>query len=501
MDMMNINEFFDEYAMRLYENSNRDAAPELKDLVSLEQYKALLQPVYELVKDGEFLSIDEARHYLFAQSGLTEKATKFILQGKMAPGAVFTYGTPIYRETVMLGNRQEVDYNDNHELVPAVEPMLENTIFDLASVTKLFTSTSIYMLVQSGQLELDQPITKYAPQFKNLSNVTVRDLLTFQVPLRTNGRIENADNAEDAENILFDIEVNPDFKFGMRPYTDMGAMVLKYVIEAVSHQPYMKFLNENIIEELGMKDTTLIVPKLKLSRTVNNNFDYQIKNGQLVLNTSVPKGVTYDPKARMLEARAGLSGHAGLKTTVEDMAVFARALMNKEILEQQYLDQLLKNATGQKYTVKNDNNEDEVKYIQYLGSLCYSKHPLEGSSEVCHTLSSKAFASAGFNGTQVTIDYVNKVYFAMGAGRVHNRYIMSDGSLRYTPVSTPENPNLIEVAGQEVINASKFAWDRDGAIVHPSIDLALQYACLEAVYQYYAPEVLEQGCSEKMYRF
>lgn len=92
MAMMNINEFFDEYAMWLYKNSNRDAAPELKDLVSLEQYKALLHPVYELVKDGEFLSIDEARHYLFAQSGLTEKATKFILQDKWLQGPYLLMG-------------------------------------------------------------------------------------------------------------------------------------------------------------------------------------------------------------------------------------------------------------------------------------------------------------------------------------------------------------------------------------------------------------------------
>lgn len=155
----------------------------------------------------------------------------------MVPGMVFSYGTNNYKETVVIGNRQEVTIDKNGTLVPDLEKMTEDTIFDLASVTKLFTSLSILKLVENNIIKLDDDIIKYAPEFKKMNGITIFDLLSFRVPLKTNGRIDNASSLEESVKKLFDIEIDTN-STNNRPYTDMGAMVLKYVIEKASGLKY-----------------------------------------------------------------------------------------------------------------------------------------------------------------------------------------------------------------------------------------------------------------------
>lgn len=76
---------------------------------------------------------------------------------------VFTYGTKNYRETVVIRNKQEFSLDLNGKLVPDVEKMPDDTIFDLASATKLFTSLSILKPVQNGTIKLDDEIIRYTP--------------------------------------------------------------------------------------------------------------------------------------------------------------------------------------------------------------------------------------------------------------------------------------------------------------------------------------------------
>ena len=133
-------------------------------------------------------------------------------------------------------------------------PIEQDTIFDLASTSKLFTSIAILKLYEDGLIDLYAPITQYDKRFINLRNVTVYDLLKFRIKIKTDKRIDSVKNPKDAERILFSA-YPVEMKTLENAYTDIGAMVLKYVIEAASKMSYTDFVNEAIIKYTNMKDT------------------------------------------------------------------------------------------------------------------------------------------------------------------------------------------------------------------------------------------------------
>ena len=482
--------YLNDYIKVLYDRQNRGVKLDQKYLFGLQEYYDLLKPVVDCVINHKDYSLNELRSIIYKQSGLEEKVRNFIYTREMAPGLVFSYGTKNYQETIVIGNRQEVTLDDNNNIVPAVEQMTEDTIFDLASITKLFTSLSMLKLIQNGTISLDDEITKYAPEFINLKGVTIFDLITFKVPLLTNGRVDRAADNEEAEKILFSIYVDTTSK-NLSPYTDMGAMVLKYVIEHATGMRFYDFVDENILKPLKMNDTHVVVPKMKLDRVASTNLDFKYyKDGNIGITREAPKGVVYDAKARIMGQPNGIaSGHASIFSTEHDMTNLAKAIIGGQVIDKKYVEMMAKNRTGRKYF---DN--DQEKYVQYLGFLCYSKNPVLSSSEVFHALSGKTLASAGWTGTQLTVDPINKLYFFMAGNRSHNRMTFIDPVQR-EKVMTDENgkKTIVLPNGNIKVDATRFAWERDTEVVHPSIKLAIQYKMLEDIYNKFIDTKIEQA--------
>ncbi len=474
-----LEQYLEDYVNDLYEKQNNGSCLEQQGLYTKKEYYELLKPVIELVSNYKDYSIDELRNKLYENSQIEENLNDFIYKKEMVPGMVFSYGTKNYKETVIVGNRQEVSLNEQGKIVPDLEQMTEDTIFDLASVTKVFTSISLLKLVQDGVIRLNDTVVKYAPQFKNLNDVTIYDLMTFGVPLKTNGRVDRASSREEAEQILFGIERDLE-STNKRPYTDMGAMVLKYVIESTSGMNYYHFVEENILKKLNMKDTHVVVPKMKLDRVSSTNLDGKYyKDGNFAITTNAPKGIVYDPKAQIMGQKDGvLSGHAGMFSTANDMTNLAKGIISGKVINEEYVEMMAKNRTGRKYI-----EDDKEKYIQYLGMLCYSKNPILADSELFHAMSGKSFASAGWTGTQLTVDPINELYFFMAANRSHNRMTFIDPAQR-DKVEVNENgkKTILLPNGDVKIDATRFAWDRDAAIVHPTLKLTIQYKMLEDTY-------------------
>ena len=474
-----LEQYLDDYVNDLYEKQNNGACLEQQGLYTKKQYFELLKPVIELISKYKDYSIDELRCKLYENSKIEENLTDFIYKKEMVPGTVFSYGTKNYKETVIIGNRQEVSLNEKGEIVPDVEKMTYDTIFDLASVTKIFTSISILKLVEDGVINLNDKIIKYAPQFKNLNDVTIYDLMTFRTPLKTNGRVDRASSREEALKILFDIEKDLE-STNKRPYTDMGAMILKYVIENASKMNYYDFVQKNILKKLNMNDTHVVVPKMKLDRVSSTNLDGKYyKDGNFVITTNAKKGVAYDPKAQIMGQKDGiLSGHAGMFSTVNDMTNLAKGIINGQVINEKYVEMMAKNRTGRKYI-----EDDKEKYIQYLGMLCYSKNPILADSELFHAMSGKSFASAGWTGTQLTVDPINELYFFMATNRSHNRMTFID-QVQKDKVQINEfgKKTILLPNGDVKIDATRFAWDRDSAVVHPALKLTIQYKMLDDIY-------------------
>ncbi len=203
-------------------------------------------------------------------------------------------------------------------LVPAEEMMTEDTIFDAASLTKVIAcAPAILLLVERGQVKLEERVQTYIPEFTGggKEEVTVRQLITHTSGLRPDVSLKPDWSGSDAAIRLACAE-----KLANKPgeklvYSDTGPILLGEIVRRVSGLPLDVFLQRELYGPLGMKDTGFNPPPEKLPRIAPT----EVEAGQPV------RGVVHDPRARRM---GGVAGHAGLFLTANDLARFARMLVN-----------------------------------------------------------------------------------------------------------------------------------------------------------------------------
>jgi uncharacterized protein YbbC (DUF1343 family) len=201
------------------------------------------------------------------------------------------------------------------------EPMRLDTVFDLASLTKaLATAPSVLLLVEQKKLNLAAPVARYLPAFgaKGKEAITVEQLLLHTSGLRADSAV--ADFTHGREEALRRIGAlalvsGPGARF---EYSDLGYVVLGALVEKASGEPLEVFARKSFYEPLGMRDTTFSPPPALAARAAPTARD---KDGDAFL-----QGTVHDPRARAL---GGIAGHAGLFSTVDDVARFATMLLDQ----------------------------------------------------------------------------------------------------------------------------------------------------------------------------
>lgn len=202
-------------------------------------------------------------------------------------------------------------------LIPEPEPMTEDTIFDVASLTKVIATTpSILLLIERGQVKLDAPVCAYVTEFTEggKSAVTIRHLLTHTSGLRPGigGQpawegYEGAISRACAE----ELQTVPGTAFR---YSDINFFLLGEVVRRVSGHKLQEFAAQEIYQPLKMRDTGFL-PSASLAKRIAPT--QQVGNEML-------RGTVHDPTARHM---GGAAGHAGLFTTAADLARYARMLL------------------------------------------------------------------------------------------------------------------------------------------------------------------------------
>ena len=292
----------------------------------------------------------------------------------------------------------------------AGEPLEEDSIFDLASLTKLFTGLLTMRLHEEGLLDLKKPVTAYAPMFRNLSGIIVEQVLGFEVQLRTGERVDACPDRERALQELFAITPHPPEG---RAYSDMHAMVLKYVLEGAGGDSYMHLLSSRILTPLGMTSTFGYVPEDRRPSCVSCNREHRIEGKKWILRDRVAPGTVHDPKARILNTQEDVTGHAGLFSTEQDMVRLCRGVLDGKVVSDSSLKYMAVNRTGRPLPGGG--------YIQYLGAQCYVRHPEQRHSEVPLYMSDRAMALSGFTGHHLSLDPVTRVFVVSLGSRVMNR--------------------------------------------------------------------------------
>ena len=290
-----------------------------------------------------------------------------------------------------------------------------NSVFDLASLTKLFTGLCALRLKEDGLLDISRSVCFYEPRFAGLKDVTVEQLMSFTAELKTPGRVDACKNREEALECLFGT-VSTGAPKG-RAYSDIPSMALKYVLEAAAGMPFMDYVRKTVLEPAGMTETWAKVPEERIKDCLSYDPEYRIMNGQRIVRTGLKPGVPHDPKAALIQAGTeDLCGHAGLFSTAGDMEKFCRAVLAEKIVSRESLREMAKNRTGYR--------REDGTYSQYLGYQCYVRHPQQYYSEIPRYMGRQAFGNAGFTGNHLSVDPEQGSFVFFLGNRVKGRLTM-----------------------------------------------------------------------------
>ena len=317
---------------------------------------------------------------------IAEMAKKAIQAGKI-PGAVILIshqGKIVYRRA--FGFRA---------LKPKKLPMTTDTIFDVASLTKVIaTSTAIAQLVEMEKLDLEDPVTKYWPDFKSngKEEITVRDLLTHYSGLRPALDTKSGWSGYDTALRMIEEEI-PVFPHGTSfLYSDINFITLAELVSRISGEPFDLYCAEYIFKPLGMTETGFKPSPALRSRIAPTL--YQHRTGGKVLC-----GEVHDPIAN---AMGGVAGHAGLFSTADDLSIFAQMILDR----------------GSKAGVQILSSRMVEKMIASQSPP--DKVPLRGLGwNIDSSLASGSFGHTGFTGTGIWIDPASSTYVIILTNRVH----------------------------------------------------------------------------------
>ena len=334
------------------------------------------------------------------------------IKERKLPGAVVVVGRG---DTVVL---RKV-YGDR-ALDPAREPMTLDTIFDVASLTKVVATTpAVMMLVEEGKIRLTDPVAAFIPDFAKYGKdrVTVRDLLTHMSGLRPDVDLGFDWRGYDEAIRLATEEVltaPPGRRF---VYSDINFFLLADIVRRISKQPFETFVQQRLFQPLGMKDTTFNPPASMVSRIAPTErctpFGWPCAGPEM----KMLRGTVHDPTARRM---GGVAGHAGLFSTAADLSVYARMLLgggavgSARVLAPLTVSRMTAAATpGGEANVRGFGWDVDSSYSANRGEFL----PL-GS-----------FGHTGFTGTSIWIDPASRVFIIFLSSRLH-----PDGTGDVTPL-------------------------------------------------------------------
>ena len=285
-------------------------------------------------------------------------------------------------------------------VLPRLEPMTIDTIFDVASLTKILaTAAAVMILVEDGKLSLSDPVGTYLPDFARheKGDVTVLDLMIHYSGLRPDLDLDPPWNGyETALERAYEerLQALPGERF---VYSDINYLVLAEIVRKCSGKSLHEFATERIFWPLGMHDTGFSQPSERVPRIAPT----MVRDGKML------RGDVHDPTAYRM---GGITGHAGLFSTVQDTAIYTQMILNEGIYRG---TRVLSPLSVRKMTTSQSPP---------------GKHDLRGLGFDIRTAFSGAggdlfpvdsFGHTGFTGTSLWIDRNTRTLVVLFANRLH----------------------------------------------------------------------------------
>ena len=303
---------------------------------------------------------------------------------------------------LLVGHNGEVVYRKaygDRALEPKREPMTLDTVFDIASLTKVVaTTTAVMQLVEQGKVRINDPVEKYLPEFaqNGKDDITVRQLLTHYSGLEPDLDLKTPWEGKDTAYRMAFAEtpqVPPGSEF---IYSDINFIVLGALVEKVSDEALDGYAQRHMFAPLKMTRTRFVPPAAWRGKIAPTQYDE---------NEHMLRGVVHDPTARRM---GGVAGHAGVFSTADDLAKFAQALLNGG-------DGILSALSVEKMTTPEQPPTAPV--LRGFGWDIDSPY----SSNRGDFLPVGSFGHTGFTGTSMWIDPTTQTYIILLTNAVHPR--------------------------------------------------------------------------------
>ena len=299
--------------------------------------------------------------------GIIDKVLQEYIDKKEVPGAI-----------ALIARRGEIGYLKSFGMkdIEENQPMTDDAIFRIASMTKAVTTVGVMMLYEDGRFKLDDPISNFIPEFKNMKTmdgenvkqeITIRHLLTHTSGLsyaflgpqdtydlyiqnniyggfgKTQGTI--GETVKRLASLPLMHQPGEKFQYGM------SADVIGYLIEIISGMTLEAFFQEKIFEPLEMTDSYFFLPETKKDRLAIM-YGYEENQLKRIVDEAKSRFLNYSDYATYASNRNYFSGGGGLLSTASDYYNFLTMLLNKgkyknkQILSRKSIELMTSNQTG-----------------------------------------------------------------------------------------------------------------------------------------------------------
>ncbi|HZS55004.1 MAG TPA: exo-beta-N-acetylmuramidase NamZ domain-containing protein [Bryobacteraceae bacterium] len=316
---------------------------------------------------------------------------------------------------LVIGHNGQVIYRKaygSRALLPHREPMTMDTIFDAASLTKVVATTpSIMKLFEAGKIRLDDPVTKYLPEFQGgKSDITIRLLMTHFSGMPPDLELEPRWSGYET-GIQRALTTKPIAPPGVRfIYSDINFILMGEIVRRLSGESLADFARQQIFVPLGMTETGFLPSPALQERIAPTEIDE---------DTGQPfRGVVHDPTSRYM---GGVAGHAGVFTTADDLAKYAEMLLGMGVANGTRIFQPL---TVRKFTEPASPADQPI--LRALGWDMDS--PFSSNRGELYPIGS--FGHTGFTGTSMWMDQTTNSFVILLTNVVHPKRGKSLSSLR-----------------------------------------------------------------------
>ena len=328
------------------------------------------------------------------------------------------------------------------------EKVDEHTRFDIASVTKLFTTTLALKLSEEGKFSLDRLVSSYKGGKYKYLNIPAEEMAKYYYELRTPGRLDDVFSKNELNKRLSETSVVKEKTF---VYSDIPFIILKDIIPD-SDEYFKKYFNDEM-------------------KMLNTSYDYF---GFLTGGEEDELNMVHDPKARVMERYGINPGHAGVFSTSRDLVKFSDALRNgflsddslRKMITPVVKTPMLLDENGNP-VMKRDKNGNAIEPINILRAMGVQiKHP-EGIrvSAFPLSVSDTAFVMTGFTVSHMVVDLKNGLTTNILANPI------SDNGQREVVIDNKKF--IIRDCGRvfedgtkfKVVNRTSEVYDKDGNLI------------------------------------